>query len=128
MTNIITFDSKGDYKKTDAFLRKLLRRDSMAILKKYGELGVEQLREATPKRTGKTANSWSYRIEKKGHDYTLTWVNSNIAEWVPVVILLQYGHGTRGGTWVEGRDFINPAIRPIFDELSKELRREVSDG
>lgn len=124
----ILFDSKGDYKKTDTFLRHLLHRDSMAILKKYGELGVERLKEATPKRTGKTANSWSYVIEKKGNDYTLTWKNSNIAEWIPVVILLQYGHGTRGGTWVQGRDFINPAIRPIFDQLSKELRREVSNG
>lgn len=125
---VITFDSKGDYRKTDAFLRKLLNRDSMSILRKYGELGVERLREATPKQTGLTANSWSYQIEKRGHDYTLTWTNSNIAEWIPVVILLQYGHGTRGGTWVEGRDFINPALRPIFDELSQELRREVSDG
>lgn len=125
---LITFDSKGNYKKTDAFLRKLLNRDSMAILRKYGELGVERLREATPKRTGLTANSWAYRIEKRGYDYTLTWTNSNIAEWVPVVILLQYGHGTKGGTWVEGRDFINPALRPIFDELSQELRREVTDG
>lgn len=125
---VITFDSKGDYRKTDAFLRKLLNRDSMSILRKYGELGVERLREATPKRTGRTANSWSYTIDKRGHDYTLTWTNSNIAEWIPVVILIQYGHGTRGGTWVEGRDFINPALRPIFDELSKELRREVSDG
>lgn len=124
----ITFSSKGDLRKTDAFLHKLLHRDSMAILKKYGELGVERLREVTPKRTGKTAASWAYHIEKSGHNYTLTWTNSNIADWIPVVILLQYGHGTRGGTWVEGRDFINPAIRPIFDELSKELGKEVSDG
>lgn len=100
----------------------------MHILKKYGELGVQRLAEATPKATGKTSQSWSYEIQRSGNDYTLTWNNSNIAEWVPVVILLQYGHGTRGGTWVEGRDFINPAIRPIFEELSRELRREVSDG
>lgn len=124
----IAFDTKGDFKKTDSFLRKLLHRDSTAILNKYGKIGVERLREATPKKTGKTANSWSYEIVRQGHNYQLIFTNSNIAEWVPVVILLQYGHGTRGGTWVDGRDFINPAIRSVFDDLSKELRREVSDG
>lgn len=124
----ITFESHGDYRKTNSFLRKLLKLDPIHILEKYGELGVQRLAEATPKDTGKTSQSWSYEIHRSGNDYTLTWNNSNIAEWVPVVILLQYGHGTRGGTWIEGRDFINPAIRPIFDELSKELRREVSDG
>lgn len=124
----IVFESQGDYRKTNSFLRKLLRRDPMHILQKYGELGVQRLAEATPKDTGTTSKSWSYEIRRSGDDYALIWNNSNFAEWVPVVILLQYGHGTRGGTWVEGRDFINPALRPIFDNLSKELRREASDG
>lgn len=124
----ITFNSKGDYKKTDSFLRKLLHRDSMAILNKYGEIGVERLRAATPVDSGVTADSWSYEIKKDGHNYALIWTNSNMAEWIPVVILLQYGHGTRGGTWVEGRDFINPALRDVFEDLSRELRGEVSDG
>lgn len=100
----------------------------MAILNKYGEIGVERLRAATPVDSGVTADSWSYEIKKDGHNYALIWTNSNMAEWIPVVILLQYGHGTRGGTWVEGRDFINPALRDVFEDLSRELRGEVSDG
>lgn len=122
----ITFETQGDFKKIDTFLRRILQKDPIAIMHKYGALGVERLQESTPKRTGLTAASWSYSIEKTSTGYSLKWKNSNIADNnVPVVILLQYGHGTKGGTWVEGLDFINPALRPIFVDLSNALREEM---
>lgn len=127
-TPVIIFRHKGDLKKTDTFLRKMLRRDSMSILNKYGKIGVDRLLQYTPKDTGETALSWGYRIEKKGHEYKLIWTNSNISDGFPVAILIQYGHGTTGGTYVEGRDFINPALKDVFDELAEELWKEVTNA
>lgn len=118
----VTFESRGDFRRISVFLKKLLGRDYVGIMKRYGELGVEYLANATPKRTGKTASSWSYELKRISNGYELSWHNSNISEGFNVAILIQYGHGTRGGTWVEGIDYINPVIRPIFDQLSQELR------
>lgn len=118
----IAFESRGDFRRTTVFLKKLLGKDYAGILKRYGEMGVEYLANATPKRTGKTASSWSYELKRVKNGYELSWHNSNMSEGVNVAILIQYGHGTRGGTWVEGIDYINPVIRPIFDQLSQELR------
>ena len=95
-------------------------------LDSYGVKGVEALRNATPKDTGLTANSWSYKIEKSNNNITISFENSNINDGVPIAIILQYGHGTRNGGWVEGYDYINPAIRPIFDELAKAAWKEVT--
>lgn len=128
MTNAISFRITGDFKKTDVFLKKIFNQDPVSIMNHYGALGVERLREATPRATGLTAASWSYSVEKTSTGYQLSFSNSNRSEGIPIVILLQYGHGTRGGTWVEGIDFINPALRPIFLELSKALREEVVNG
>lgn len=118
----VTFESRGDFRRISVFLKRLLGRDYVGIMKRYGELGVEYLANATPKRTGKTASSWSYELKRISKGYELSWHNSNVNEGFNVAILIQYGHGTRGGTWVEGIDYINPVIRPIFDQLSQELR------
>ena len=94
-------------------------------LRKYGEKGVNALKEATPKDSGLTATSWKYKIEKEAGKTSLTFYNSNVQNGVPIAIILQYGHGTRNGGWVEGYDYINPAIRPIFKELADAAWREV---
>lgn len=125
----ITFETKGDFKKAETFLRRIAQKDPRSILDKYGVLGIERLREYTPKRTGLTADSWSYEVKKVPEGYTIQWNNSNKTDTgIPIVILLQYGHGTKGGTWVQGRDFINPALRPVFLEMVEAIRKEVNGG
>lgn len=128
MKDLLRFEVKGDLHKTSNLLNYLIHRDPTKLLEHYGKLGVERLREATPKATGLTANSWSYSVKKTSEGYTLAFDNSNRSEGIQVAVLIQYGHGTRGGTWVEGIDFINPALRPIFLELAEALRKEVANG
>lgn len=99
--------------------------DIRSILNKYGEKGVKALNQATPSQTGRTAASWSYTVEAKGGAYTIAWTNNVMAGDVPLVILLQYGHGTGTGGYVAGRDFINPAIQPIFDQIATDVWKEV---
>lgn len=118
----VTFKSYGDFHSTRNFLNTLMKKDIVSILKKYGEMGVGYLATATPKRTGKTAASWSYEIKRTKDGYELSWTNSNVQNGLNIALLIQYGHGTRGGGWVEGIDYINPVIKPIFDQLSQELR------
>lgn len=118
--------SKGNFNKTEEMLKKSGHWAKNISLDSYGVKGVEALRNATPKDTGLTANSWSYRIEKSNDNITISFENSNINDGVPIAIILQYGHGTRNGGWVEGYDYINPAIRPIFDELAKAAWKEVT--
>lgn len=123
---MITFVQRGDFKKTDTFLNRLKKRDYISILKKYGEIGVNALSRATPKDTGVTAESWEYHIEEKDRQVKLIWRNTNTTEGgIPIVIFIQYGHATRGGTYVEGRDFINPVMRPIFDQIAEEIWNEI---
>ena len=95
------------------------------ILEKYGQRGVEALVIATPKATGKTAASWSYEIKMDDNGATLCWKNANIVDGVPIAVILQYGHGTRNGGYVQGTDYINPVMKPLFDEIAAELWREV---
>lgn len=122
----LRFEVKGDWKKTVSFLQKM-RRFSLKDLEKYGRMGVEALAAATPVRTGKTAASWYYKIIERDGEIELQWLNSNLGkEWAPIAILLQYGHATGNGGWVEGRDYINPALRPIFDKIAKEAWQEVT--
>ena len=125
---MISYNLKGDFKKTDTFLRRLLHISIEDKLKKYGEAGVEALRESTPKRTGLTANSWSYKIERKKGSLTISWHNSNIQNGVPIAIVLQYGHATRSGRFIQGIDYINPAITPIFEEIANDAWKEVTKG
>lgn len=127
---MITYSHKGDFRKTFSFLKKA-QKLNFSILEKYGELGVKALEEATPKDTGLTAASWKYRIVKNGDGVSIEWYNTNVQMNANgtfgqvIAILIQYGHATRSGTWVEGIDYINPALKPIFNQLAKDLWREV---
>ena len=123
---MIKIVSKGNFNKTEEMLKKSGNWAKNINLDSYGVKGVEALRNATPKDTGLTANSWSYKIEKSNNNITISFENSNINNGVPIAIILQYGHGTRNGGWVEGYDYINPAVRPIFDELAKAAWKEVT--
>lgn len=122
---MISFRQKGDFSKLTTFLEKAKEVVNIGDLDKYGKAGVAALASATPVKTGKTANSWYYTIENKKDTISIAFNNSNIQNGVPIAIILQYGHGTRNGGWVEGRDYINPAIQPIFDEIANKAWEEV---
>lgn len=121
---MITFSHKGDLSKTRNFLKRCQKLD-LSFLDKFGEEGVIALGEATPEDTGTTANSWYYKIVNDEKSYTIQWLNSNIQDGVLIAIILQYGHATGTGGYVEGIDYINPAIRPIFERIAKNAWREV---
>ena len=123
---MITFRQKGDFSKLTRFLERAKDAVRIGDLDKYGREGVAALESATPIDSGLTAKSWYYKIENKDGYATITFHNSNIQNGVLIAIILQYGHGTRNGGWVEGRDYINPAIRPIFDKIANEAWREVT--
>ena len=123
---MISFKQKGDFSKLIRYLEKVKDTVRLEDLDKYGREGVAALASATPKESGLTANSWYYEIEIKNGLTTISFHNSNIQNGVPIAIILQYGHGTGTGGWVQGRDYINPAIRPIFDKIVKEAWKEVT--
>lgn len=123
---MIGFVVKGDFSKTNRYFENLKGAVKLSIFDKYGKAGVEALSAATPVDTGLTAKSWSYDIKRTKDTVTISFNNSNINKGVPIAIILQYGHGTRTGGWVEGRDYINPAIQPIFDEIVKNAWEEVT--
>lgn len=123
---VITITKKGDFEKTTGFLNGLRRKNYIAILNEYGRKGVDALSAATPVDTGKTASSWRYSVTKNRNGYALSWFNDSQNKGISIVILNQYGHATKNGGWVEGRDFINPAMRPIFDQMADDLWREVN--
>lgn len=122
---MITIKQKGDFKKTEAFLNRAKRVKVQQILDYYGKLGVLALAEATPKDTGKTASSWNYEVSVKSGTSSIVWSNSNVNKGVNIALILQYGHGTRNGGYVKGRDYINPALQPIFDEIANTAWKEV---
>lgn len=122
----ISFSQKGDWKKTKQFLKKNRNNSILGLLNKYGQDGVMALQAATPVDTGKTANSWDYQISVKGNSYEIVWTNSNAPGGIPVAILIQYGHATKNGHLVQGIDYINPAMKPIFDRMADELAKEVN--
>ena len=123
---MISFRQKGDFSKLTSFLEKAKESVKIGDLDKYGREGVAALSSATPIDSGKTANSWNYEITNKNGSVTISFNNSNIQNGVPIAIILQYGHGTRNGGWVQGRDYINPAIQPVFDEIVDKAWREVT--
>ena len=123
---MITFRHKGDFSKLTRFLEKAKETVRLGDLDKYGREGVAALASATPIDTGLTASSWYYKIENKNGRATISFHNSNIQNGVPIAIILQYGHGTGNGGWVAGRDYINPAIQPIFDKIVNNAWREVT--
>lgn len=123
---MIKFENKGDFSKTTNFLTNLKRSKLVKDLDKFGRKGVEALKSVTPINTGLTANSWYYEIIEENNSTKINFCNSNIQNGVPIAIILQYGHGTRNGGWVEGRDYINPAIQPIFDAIVNNAWKEVT--
>lgn len=122
---MISLRQKGDFSKLTSYLEKVKGTVRLSTLDKYGRAGVAALASATPVDTGLTASSWYYKIENTNGSIKLSFHNSNIQNGVPIAIILQYGHGTRNGGWVEGRDYINPAIQPIFDQIARDVWREV---
>ena len=123
---MITFTHKGDFSKLYLYLNNAKKVFRASDFDKYGKQGVAALSSATPVETGLTAGSWSYEVEIKSGSVTISFNNSNIQHGVPIAIILQYGHSTRNGGWVQGRDYINPAIQPIFDEIVNTAWREVT--
>ena len=123
---MITFKHKGDFSKLTSFLERRKNLNHKGLLDKYGRAGVSALVSATPVDTGLTASSWYYEITNKDGVATITFNNGNIQNGVPIAIILQYGHGTRTGGWVQGRDYINPAVQPIFDQIVNDAWKEVT--
>lgn len=123
---MITFRQKGDFSKLNGYLEKVKNIIKLGDLDKYGREGVAALSSATPKNSGLTSSSWFYEITHEKDSVSITFKNSNINKGVPIAIILQLGHGTRNGGWVEGRDYINPAIRPVFDKIADEAWEEVT--
>lgn len=119
---------KGSFSNTELFAKKILLMDVMGILTRYAEEGVAALSMATPMETGFAAYSWDYEVKQEGKTYTVSWTNSDIQNGFPVVIMLQYGHGTGTGGYVQGRDFINPAIQPIMDRIAENVWRVVASA
>lgn len=125
---MITLQEKGDFSKTMQYLRKIKKPVRTEMLKKYGEKGVRALSSKTPKDTGLTAASWNYRIKENKERIDIEFTNSNSNKGVLIALILQYGHGTNNGGWVEGIDYINPALKPIFEEMADEIWKEVTGG
>lgn len=123
---MISFSHSGSFDKTEQMLKSMKKKDSKAILDKYGKKGVDVLRVNTPVDTGLTSESWNYEIHSSKNRYELVWTNSNVKNGISVAILIQYGHGTKNGGYVSGIDFINPALAPIFDQMADEVWREVT--
>lgn len=123
---MIKFKHKGDFSKTINYMNSAKKAVDFKMLEKYAQQGVNALKAATPVDTGVTANSWYYEIEKTKNSITIKFNNSNIVRGVPIAIILQYGHGTRNGGYVTGRDYINPAIQPIFEKITNDAWKEVT--
>lgn len=123
---MISFRQKGDFSKLTRFLERAKEAVHLGDLDKYGRAGVAALASATPVDSGETARSWYYKITNRDGSATISFHNSNIQNGVPIAIILQYGHGTGTGGWVEGRDYINPAIQPIFDQIAESAWKEVA--
>lgn len=123
---MIKFTHKGDFSKTTRYFEKAKRSAKMRDLDKYGRAGVSALSSATPVDSGLTASSWYYEVKRQNGRVSINFYNSNVNNGIPIAIILQYGHGTGTGGWVEGRDYINPAIQPIFDEIANDAWKEVT--
>lgn len=123
---MVTLSSTGDFSKLNGFFNRCLEAVNLGVLDKYGRLGVQALAAATPVDTGRTAQSWEYKIRHTDSGASLEFWNYNINNGVPIALILQYGHGTGTGGWVEGRDYINPALRPVFDGILNDVWKEIS--
>lgn len=123
---MIRFKHRGNFNNTERFLNRMKRREYLKVLNRYGTIGVTALSGATPTRTGKTASSWTYEVELGSSESKITFLNNNVNKNVNIAIILQYGHGTGTGGYVAGRDYINPAIQPVFDRIANEAWKEVT--
>lgn len=123
---MIVIKHKGGFENTEKFLKRMSKTEIYRCLDKYGQQGVDALSSATPIKTGLTAESWNYEIRKSKGSFSIVWTNSNVVNGVPIAIILEYGHGTGTGGYVQGRNFINPAIQPIFDRMAEEVWKEVT--
>lgn len=122
---MIYVTQKGDYRKTREYLNRLLKDDMFSNLDEYGKMGVDSLSSHTPIDTGLASQSWKYRIIKNSYGPKIEWYNMDRENGAEVIILIQYGHATRGGTYIQGYDFINPAMRPVFDYIAKDIGKKV---
>lgn len=122
----IVITHRGSFKNTERLFQKLSRFEISNVLNKYGAMGVEALSAATPVRTGETSSSWRYEVERTGNRYVVSWSNSHVNQGVNIALILQLGHGTGTGGYVAGRDYINPAIQPLFDAMAEEAWQEVT--
>lgn len=125
---MITFTTSGSFNNIEKFLNQMKRQDVMTFLDKYGYIGQLALASSTPVDSSLTATSWYYEVEKKDGKYSIVWRNSHVEDGVPIAILIQYGHATRNGGYVQGRDYINPAIQPLFDRIADDLWERVKRG
>lgn len=126
MIFLIRFKQKGNFKKTEKYLKRIGEGEYLKGFERFAEAGVLALKEATPKDTGYTASSWGYTIEKSKNGLTINWNNSNVNKGVNIAVIIQYGHGTSQGYYVEGIDYINPALAPVFNVIAKNVWEEVT--
>lgn len=122
---MITIKQKGDFKNIESFFKNAQKLNVMPILERYGAKGIDALSKATPRDTGLTAQSWNYRITRDTWGYNITWFNNNIVDGVVIAIIIQYGHGTGTGGYVQPNDYINPAIKNVFDGMAEDLWKEI---
>lgn len=125
---MIEVEVKGDFRNTDRFLAEMAKDDLFTVLQHYAHMGVDALSSATPVRSGETATSWTFDIINKKGEHGIIWRNTNVHDGIPIAIIIQYGHGTGTGGWVEGYDYINPAIRPVFETITTEVWKQVTNG
>ena len=123
---MITIESQGEWKLTRNWFDRMTKLDLALIMNQFGKEGVSALAAATPSRSGLTSKSWNYEVTRKGNNWKITWTNSNVNKGANIAVLIQYGHGTRNGGYVAGRDYINPAIRPVFDKIAQKAWKEVT--
>lgn len=123
---MITIESQGEWKLTRNWFDRMTKLDLALIMNQFGKEGVSALAAATPSRSGLTSKSWNYEVTRKGNNWKITWTNSNVNKGANIAVLIQYGHGTRNGGYVVGRDYINPAIRPVFDKIAQKAWKEVA--
>lgn len=125
---MIKVESTGSFDKTEKFLYEMQKADALSILHQYGKEGVNALSTATPVDTGLTADSWGYEVVHKNGRYSIIWSNTNVHSGAPVAVLIQYGHATGTGGWVEGTDYINPSLQPLFDKIAENVWKRVKNA
>jgi hypothetical protein len=125
---MLLFETSGSFDHTDKFLKAMSNPDFMGRLEALGQIGVDALAAATPVRSGLTASSWSFEVTKSGNTYHLRWINTHTHNGVPIAILIQYGHGTGTGGYIQGYDYINPAMRSVFETIAFSIWQEVTSA